>query len=163
MSESAGEKTEQATPKKLQEAYDKGQFPRSPEVQTVFVMGAALMALTFSGKDIWNDLALSQASIFGHLHETPITFDSLQGYAIKGVLLFSSCVWPVLAATMLGGLLAGGIQTRFRTAPEALGLHWERLNPVEGFKRTFSMSAAVPTSLAMMKLSLVIGLSYGVI
>lgn len=163
MSEFAGEKTEQATPKKLQEAHDRGQFPRSAEVQTVFVLGAALMALTFSGKEIWRLMALSQASILGHLHDTPITMSTLQGYAIKSALLFGSCVWPVLAATTLGGLLAGGIQTRFRTAPDALGFHWERLNPVEGFKRTFSMKAAVPTTIAIGKLSLVIALTYGVV
>jgi len=163
MSESAGEKTEQATPKRLQESQDKGKFPRSAEVQTVFVLGAALMALSFSGKEIWHLLGASQVSVLGHLHDTPITLSTIQGYAIKSALLFGSCVWPIFAATMLGGLLAGGIQTRFRTAPEALGFHWERLNPVEGFKRTFSMRAAVPTGLAMIKLSLVIGLSYGVI
>ena len=42
MSEQLGEKTEQATPRKLEEALKKGQFPRSAEVQTVFVLAAAL-------------------------------------------------------------------------------------------------------------------------
>jgi len=87
----------------------------------------------------------------------------MQGYAINSVLLFGRCVWPVLVATVTAGLLAGGIQTRFRVAPEALGFNWEKLNPVEGFKRVFSMKSAVPTGLSMVKISTIIALSYGVI
>jgi len=58
------------------------------------------------------------AVMLSHLHDTPLTVDAMQGYAIKAALVFGSCVWPILAATMLAGLLAGGIQTRFRTSPE---------------------------------------------
>ena len=42
MPEHAGEKTEQATPRRLEEALKKGQFARSAEVQTVFVLCAGL-------------------------------------------------------------------------------------------------------------------------
>jgi flagellar biosynthetic protein FlhB len=163
MSESAGEKTEQATPKRLEEAHKKGQFAKSREVQTVFVLMAAMIALMFSGGEIWQVMANTQAAILGHLHDIPLTSDAMQGYAVNGVLVFGHCVWPVLAATMLAGLLAGGIQTRFRTAPDALDLNWERLNPVEGMKRVFSGKSAVPALIGVVKLSVVIALSYGVI
>ncbi|MGA2855168.1 MAG: EscU/YscU/HrcU family type III secretion system export apparatus switch protein, partial [Verrucomicrobiota bacterium] len=84
------------------------------------------------------------------------------GYAVTAVLLLGQCVWPVLAATMIGGLLAGGIQTRFRTTSDVLGVNWERLSPVEGFKRVFSRSAAVKTGIGIVKLSVVITLCFNV-
>jgi flagellar biosynthetic protein FlhB len=163
VSEQAGDKTEQATPKKLEQAHNKGQFARSGEVQTAFVLMAALTALTLSGGEMWRLLASTQVVVLSHLHDTPLTVDAMQGYAIKGALVLGSCVWPVLAATVLAGLLAGGIQTRFRTAPDALDVQWERLNPVEGFKRVFSMRSAVPTGINILKLLVIIGLTYGVI
>jgi flagellar biosynthesis protein FlhB len=163
MPEFAGEKTEQATPKKLEEAYKKGQFAKSREVQTVAVLMAAMMALMFSGGEIWQLMANAQAAVLSHLHDTPLTPNAMQGYAINGLLLFGRCVWPVLVATMLAGLLAGGIQSRFRTASEALDLNWERINPINGFKRVFSMKSAVPTLIGIAKLSVVIALSYGVV
>ena len=46
MSEHTGEKTEQPTQRKLEEALKKGQIARSPEVQTVFVLLAGLGALS---------------------------------------------------------------------------------------------------------------------
>jgi flagellar biosynthetic protein FlhB len=54
--ESIGEKTEQPTPRKLEEAIKKGQIARSAEVQTVFVLVGALAALTFAGREIWAQL-----------------------------------------------------------------------------------------------------------
>jgi flagellar biosynthesis protein FlhB len=78
-------------------------------------------------------------------------------------LVLAHCVWPILAGTMLSGLLAGGLQTRFRTSPEALSLNWARLNPMTGFQRLFSMRAAVPTAINVLKLSVIIGLTYGVV
>jgi flagellar biosynthesis protein FlhB len=41
MAEQAGEKTEHPTPRRLEEAIKQGQFPRSAEVQTVFVLATA--------------------------------------------------------------------------------------------------------------------------
>jgi len=163
VSEHTGDKTEQATPKRLEQAYNKGQFARSAEVQTAFVLMAALVALTFSGGEMWRLLANSQAEMLSHLHDTPLVVDVMQGYAVRGALVLGSCVWPVLVATMLAGLLAGGIQTRFRTSPEALELNWERMNPVEGFRRVFSMRSAVPTGINILKITVIISLTYGVI
>lgn len=163
MSDQAGEKTEKPTGKRLEEALNKGQIARSPEVQTVFVMGGALMALGLTGGEMWRVMAQSCISIFSHLHDTAITVNGMQGYAIAGAMVLGHCVWPVMAATITGGLLAGGIQTRFRASPDALEINWERLNPVEGFKRLFSMRSSVATGLGIVKLSVIILLCYHVI
>ena len=163
MSEHVGEKTEQATPRRLEEAYKKGQFPRSAEVQTVFVLGGGMVALLFAGQDIWRNLGYAMYSTLGHLHEIPLTQDGLQRFFTNGLLLLGACVWPVLAAIVGAALLAGGAQSRFRASPEALGVNWERLDPVAGLKRVFSAQSAVTTGLGALKLAVVIALSYGVI
>ena len=163
MSEQTGEKVEQPTPRKLEEAQKRGQMARSVEVQTVFVLLAVICALSFTGREMWRLLAGSAASVLGHLHDTPLSINTLQGYAWHGALLFLQCVAPVVFAAMLGGVLAGAIQNRFTIASEALGLHWERLNPVAGFKRTFSGRSAVPALVALCKLLLIGGLTYGTV
>ncbi len=160
MSEHAGEKTEQATPRRLEEALKQGQFARSAEVQTVFVLAAGLAALKVFGGDLWRQLASTQTAIFGHLHEVPLTLDAMPGYAVQGVLVLAACVVPVLIATTVGGLLAGGIQNRFQTASEALSFKWERLNPLEGFKRIFSVRALMPTALSLLKLGVIVAFSW---
>ena len=61
---------------------------------------------------------------------------------------------------MLAGLLAGAIQNRFQTASEVLTPDWNRVNPVEGFKRLFSNQSLVPTAIAAVKFAVVLALTY---
>ena len=161
MSEQLGEKTEQPTLRKLEEAVRKGQFPRSAEVQTVVVLGGAMTALMFTGRECWAQFTHAFTGTLGHLHEIPLTFDSMQSHAVASALVVGQCVWPVVAAATLGGLLAGGLQSRFQTASEALSVDWTRLDPVAGLKRIFSLRSAVPAALGLLKLSAVIALTYG--
>ncbi|MEI2726839.1 MAG: EscU/YscU/HrcU family type III secretion system export apparatus switch protein [Verrucomicrobiota bacterium] len=156
----SGEKTEQPTPRRLEEAIKRGQFARSAEVQTVFVLLGGLIAFKFVGADLWQQLVTVQTSILGHLHEIPLSFDVMQAYAIRAALLFAACAGPILIGTTAGGLVAGGIQNRFQTASEALEPKWDRLNPAEGFKRVFSGRSLVPTGVSIMKLAVVAGLTY---
>jgi len=155
-----GEKTEQPTPRKLEEALKHGQIARSAEVQTAFVLLGALAALTFAGPEIWRQLVTASIMSFSHLHDTSLTTTALQGYAVTGTLVFLKCAGPVVIATMLAGLLAGAIQNRFNTASEALSPNWERLNPVAGFQRVFSFRSAVPTLIAIFKFAVIAGLTY---
>jgi flagellar biosynthetic protein FlhB len=163
MSEHTGEKTEQPTQRRLEDAVKRGQIPRSAEVQTVFVLFGALGALTFAGREIWQQFTNTTAYALGHLNNTPISVASLQGYGVAGVLFLLKCAGPVLIGTAMGGLVAGAIQNRFQTAPEALSPNWNRLNPVEGFKRVFSGRSAVPTLIAVGKLILILLLTWSVI
>jgi flagellar biosynthetic protein FlhB len=163
MFDQAGEKTEKASPRKLEEALKRGQIPRSAEVETVFALLAGLMAMTLFGGDMWQMLGVTTGQLLSHLHNVPLSEGMMQGYAITAALLFAKCVGPIVIAIMLGGLLAGGMQSRFNTASEALTPKWERLNPTEGLKRVFSAQSAAPTALAALKLLVIIALTYSVV
>lgn len=160
MSEQHGDKSEQATPRRLEEALKRGQIARSPEVQTVFVLMGGVAALTFVGQETWGHLVNATVTSLGHLHDTSVSAASLQGYAVSGTLTLLKCAGPVVLATMLTGLLAGAVQNRFNTAPEALAPDWNRLNPVAGFKRVFGGRSFVPVSMAAAKLAFIIALTY---
>lgn len=155
MAEHAGEKTEQATPKRLEEAIRKGQFARSAEVQTVFVLCSGLIALRVAGLDIWEKLAHVIVGILTDLDRISLAPENMQGYLINGSLLLAVCVGPIVLAAMVASLLAGGIQSRFNTASEAMDPNWDRVNPLTGFKRIFSIQTLVPTGLSLLKLVII--------
>jgi flagellar biosynthetic protein FlhB len=163
MSEQTGDKTEQPTPRKLDDAQKKGQIARSSELQTTFVLFAVVCALFFTGAEVWRNLAMTVAAVLGHIHDTALTPSALQGYAFRAALLFLECAAPIVLAAMMGGLLAGGIQNRFNTASEALGFHWERLNPAEGFKRVFSGRSVVPALVALVKFTVIFSLTFSTV
>jgi flagellar biosynthetic protein FlhB len=161
--EQTGEKTELPTQRRLEEAIKKGQTPRSAEVQTVFVLFGGVAALTFSGRETWQLFVNTEVQTFSHLHTTVLTPDSLQGYGVAGALLILKCAGPFVFITMLAGLVAGAIQNRFQTASEILTPDWNRVNPVEGFKRLFSQQSLVPTLIAAVKFGIVLLLTLSAI
>ncbi|WCJ58214.1 EscU/YscU/HrcU family type III secretion system export apparatus switch protein [Fontisphaera persica] len=153
-------KTEQPTARKLHEAEKKGQFARSQEVQTVFVLAASLMALVFTGQETWYRLAGAMASNLAHLHDQPLSHNSLPRLFIKWVWLLVASVGPVVLFAVAGALVAGSLQSRFRTASEVLEVDWNRVNPVPGFKRLLSLRSIPPLILNLIKLSAIVILSY---
>lgn len=157
------EKTEQPTQRKLEEAQQKGQIPRSPEVQTTLVLLGGLTAMVFFGRETWMVLATTLAGSLGHLHETPVTLNSMQGLMARIGILLLHAAGPIVLSAMIGGLLAGAMQSRFSTASEALALNWERLNPVEGLKRIFSFGSAMPTAISAVKMVVICGLTYSTV
>jgi flagellar biosynthetic protein FlhB len=84
----------------------------------------------------------------------------MQGYGLIGALMVLKCAGPFVLITLLAGLLAGAIQNRFQTASEVLAPDWNRVNPVEGFKRLFSNQSVVPTAIAAAKFTFVLALTY---
>lgn len=163
MSEHTGEKTEQPTPRRLEEAWKRGQFPRSAEIQTVVVLGAGFLALLFTGPETARLLSRSVAATLGHLHDVHLTRDSMQGFLVARVLVIGQCVWPMLAATAIAALLAGGMQSRFRAASEVLEPDWERLSPAKGIQRIFSVQSLVNLGMGVAKLVVILTLTWGVI
>jgi flagellar biosynthesis protein FlhB len=158
--QTAGEKTEQPTPRRLEEAIKRGQIAQSAEVQTVFVLLGFLAALAFAGREIWEQFVSVIVMTLSHLYDTTITSSSLQGYGVSAVFVLIKCVGPVILATATAGLIAGAIQNRFNTASEVLTPNWNRLNPVEGFQRLFSGRMLAPTILGAIKFAFILTITY---
>jgi len=77
--------------------------------------------------------------------------------------VLGQCVWPVVLGAMLSGLLAGAMQSRFQTASEAFSTDWKRLDPIAGLKRIFSGRSVVPAAVALLKLSVVLALTWSTV
>lgn len=160
---SHAEKTEPATPRRLEEAQKRGQIAHSKEVQTAFVLLGGLLALWLFGRTTWTLLGNTMVQMFQHLHRVPVAEAFVPRQAWGLMWLFASCVGPILVLVVGAGLLAGALQSKFTTASEALQPRWERLNPVEGLRRIFSARALMPTVVGLVKLLVIVALLYSVV
>jgi flagellar biosynthetic protein FlhB len=150
--EDKDQKTEEPTGKRVNEAMEKGQFARSPEIAVVFGLGAGLMALTLGIADGARLVSEYTGGLFGQLHtvnfqsgEVPVPL-LMAGRVVAVVLI------PFLVATTVAALLAGGLQSGFNLTPKALGFHPEKLNPITGFGRVFSKNSMVHGLLDLAKM-----------
>ena len=124
MSEESGDKTEQPTDKRLSEALGKGQFARSQEIQTAFVLMAGVWALQSYGGALLKDMTGVFHSVFFHLHDTTIDVSSLQDKASDSAFTLVSFVAPPVIATGVAGLAAGLVQSRFRMVSDPISFNW---------------------------------------
>lgn len=141
MADDGQEKTEEPSAKRLQEAYAKGNLPRSAEVSSA--------ALLLGGTAI---LALQLPSIAGFLVQEFRTWLWRAGADVRRgedlVAAVTALGWRLLVVVALVcgalaavSLVAGALQARGKLATEALAPKWERINPAANLKRLLGTEA----------------------
>lgn len=150
------EKTEEATPKRLEEAREKGQVAFSTELMTASTLVAALIGFTLAGPSLAEAAGRSVAGGLrqvGELGTTELDRESfvglLTGTMQEVVPAILALVLPVvLVAVLVGFAQVGG----FRLAPKALQPNPSKLDPIQGFKRMFGAKGWARTAMAALKL-----------
>ena len=149
------DRTEQATPKRREDARKKGDVPRSRELTMTFVMlsGASSMLL-FAGtmgsqirRAFSNGLVIERKLIFDENYLVS-HFAETAGKMFAGLLPLAIVL---VCAVFLGAAVIGGWSFSFK----AMAFKAERLNPIKGLKRVFSANAINELAKAIAKFSLV--------
>jgi flagellar biosynthetic protein FlhB len=155
MSEDSGEKTEEPTPHKLREAEKKGQVSKSKDLTSAILMLVAFHMLKFSGVYMWSQMTDIMEKSFnektvGHLlHETLFTL-------IKTMA-------PMFTANVITAIVVESLQTGFVMSFEPLAPKLDKLNPIEGFKKFFSLKQYVELFKSVIKMIVVVWLIISVI
>lgn len=155
----AQEKTEKATPKRLEESRRKGEVPRSRDLSAAAVTVAVGGALYGLGAQLAGDMA-------GLVH---ISLSLTRDQAMDSALLvptFVSAVGeglracaPVLLIALLAALLAPMLLGGWNFSTEALFPKFGRLNPLAGLKRMFSLRSLIELGKALAKFAVVAGIA----
>ncbi|MDA3806449.1 MAG: flagellar biosynthesis protein FlhB [Thiomicrorhabdus sp.] len=149
------EKSEEPTEKKLREAREKGQVPRSKELTTLLLTLSAALFFMFYGKVMLADFEVILTR--GLSFERSLAFDTLKMFDLIGALMLQAVylILPFLLLMMLialvGPLLLGG----WSFSAKAMAPKASKLNPVSGMKRMFSTMALMELFKALAKFSLV--------
>ena len=145
------QRTETATAKKRGEAFEKGQFARSPDVQVAFVLVAALVVLLFYGTDVARALRDFAAGVLRNLGTTRLTSAMLIERCHEATRQFLSAATPMLVACFVAAVLGGGLQTRFRMTPKVIEFKPEKLNFVTGFMGLFNANSLMTLPFDLLK------------
>jgi flagellar biosynthetic protein FlhB len=146
------QKTEKPSEKRLNEALERGQFAKSPELSLLLLLAATLGALSLTLEASARDISDYAISIFSHFASASVTRDTATAQLGELILTVGRALGPVLVATVGAAVLTSGVQSGFRLTPEALTFNLDKLNPVEGFGRVFSKYSLVRTGIDILKL-----------
>ena len=150
-----GLQTEQPTEKKLRDAAEEGNFAKTPDVQTVFVLVAAFGVVSFYGREQAQAVASIAVGIFAGLARYQIGMAAIPDWAMLSGQTMLGLVLPMCLTCTLAVIVACGLQSRFQLSPKVLELKFSRINPFEGFKRIFSGQVWVKLGTDALKLFII--------
>lgn len=137
------DKTEDPSPKKIDEAIKRGDVAKSQELSTFFVLSASTVFVAFMTPRLTRDLSASLSSFFDHAGDIPLDSRSLNDIYLKvGAILGGALILPSLLflAAAIGG---SAIQHRLLFTFEPLIPKFSKISPLSGLKRIFSVEGAV--------------------
>ncbi len=149
------ERTERATPKRLEEARRKGQVPRSRELATALMLLGAAGLLLAAGPRLGRELAgLMAAGLRGDpaaLSDPAALLAHLTGAVGRGFAAVAPLLALLAVAAVAGSVALGG----FSYSLEAARPRWSKLSPLQGLKRILSWRGLAELGKALLKLALV--------
>jgi flagellar biosynthesis protein FlhB len=162
-SEMGGERTEEPSQRRLQEARERGQIPRSRELTNFATMIAGSAMIVATGASL--TARLSQTMRRGLV----IDENSLRGTDSMLSTLGNACtsaviaVIPVFGALMGLALLASVVLGGWNFSAQALMPDFSRLSPMSGLKRVFGLHGLSELGKALLKCLVVGGVCAGIV
>lgn len=155
MADEYGEKTEAATPRKLQEARDEGRIPRSQELSVALLLLGIALVLTAVVPSVANRLlgimgaGLASAGDQAFSAESAVRKLQALGWRTLAVTI-------TVAASMAGiALVVSAAQARGVVSVTPLMPKWERVSPASNVKRIVGVQSLVELLKSLIKLVIV--------
>jgi flagellar biosynthetic protein FlhB len=150
------EKTEDPTQKRLKDAHDKGDVPKSQEVSTWFTLAGATLMIAIMAPGAAASLGNLLKGYIEHAHQIPV-----DGYALKALWRDTGqsvalIVGLPLLALVIMAVFGNLIQHQPLLTAETIKPKLSKVSPLSGFKRLFSSESLVNFAKGMVKI-LVVG------
>jgi flagellar biosynthetic protein FlhB len=149
------EKNEQATPKRREEAREKGQVAKSRELASVAVLGACLVYFYFGASTIGIRLMALMRNSLSQSGQMAVSIENIQPLLTD--LLFKSfaLLAPFLLVAMIAGLMINILQVGFHVSSKAIAPKFSKIDPMKGLKRLFSMRSLFELVKNILKMAII--------
>jgi flagellar biosynthetic protein FlhB len=149
------ERTEDPTEKRIDEAYKRGDVPKSQEVNTWFVMAGATLALALFAPGSTEALMLAMRGVLANAGQLPADGSVLRGIVLALSLAVAGALALPLLILSVSALFGNLIQHRSVFSLEGITPKLSRVSPAAGFKRLFSKQSIALFVKGLVKLGIV--------
>ncbi|MEM6985331.1 MAG: flagellar biosynthesis protein FlhB [Pseudomonadota bacterium] len=153
--ENGQERTEEPTERKLRQAREQGQIPRSREFNTMFIMMAGAGALWTGGQVLIDELLSLMTASFavqpGDLLAPHFIGLQLKRFTLDVGVAMMPMMLMLLVVALFSPILLGG----WSFSVQAMAPKFERISPLAGAKRIFSARSAMELVKSILKVVLV--------
>jgi flagellar biosynthesis protein FlhB len=161
--DSSQEKEEAPSEKKRDDARKKGTVAKSTEVNSVFVLLTAIFLLRLVGPWMMHEFDAHIRQYFALCSTADMTMQRLIELSQGAIVLLIKVILPFAGAILCAGVLANIVQIGLLFTLEPMTPKLEKLNPLSGLKRIFSMRTVVETIKNILKIILIGYIAYATI
>ncbi|MDO9181565.1 MAG: flagellar biosynthesis protein FlhB [Bacteriovorax sp.] len=155
-----GEKTEEPSQHRIDEFRKKGDVATSKELTSVLVLAACLMTLSMSLVYVYEEMSKYIEWLYTLDIASAYSEKSLNTIATKTFMVALKCGAPVMCTALCAGILAQVAQIGFLYSPDILELNFDRVNPLNGIKKLFSMQSIFEAVKGIIKFAVVLSVVY---
>jgi flagellar biosynthetic protein FlhB len=162
-SEQGGEKTEDPSQRRLEQARERGQLPRSRELTNFATMIGGSASLIAVGGTLIGRLSTimrTSLTIDPQLLSSPQSMMAALGEAILSAL---TALLPIFGALVGLVLLAAVVLGGWNFSPAALTPNFSRMSPLAGLQRLFGLHGATELGKALLKCVVIGGVCAGIV
>jgi len=159
MADDDQEKTEEATPKKIEDAKKDGNVPKSQDlagfVTLVIAIGVLLAMLNFMKEQIIS-LYIYYSKFIGQ----PLTLPTVKMIVVNTFARSLLMILPVCICVAIAGVIANVMQFGFIFTTKPIMPNFGKINPLKGLKNLFSMKKVIDSIKIVLKVSIVFGVGF---
>ena len=152
---SAQEKTEDPTPKRMEKAFEEGQVLSSKELFVFSTLFTGLLIYFFASMYSGQILGEWGGFFNFNMKEFQGELSRLSFQAVRYVIVYGMFFGVPLLVIVL--LTQGALAGRINFAPKALEFRGSRIDPLKGLKRMFSLKSLVELAKSILKVVFLIG------
>jgi len=155
-------KTEEATPRRLEEARKDGDVPKSFELAQVSALAGTFLALSMGGGLMARNLAEQLLPFISHPDNIDIRGSGV-AVSLQVVYAAAPVLMAVMGATILAGIGGNVVQHGVLFTTKKLQPDFSRISPAQGFKRIFGIDGMMNFLRALLKVLLVSAVAWWVL
>jgi len=155
MAESSGEKTQDATPHRRQQAREKGQVAYSQDLGSAALLIIGTLLLMSWGKNIVDLSGRIMKFQLENVGSLKLDRDAIVAGAGGLVAALGRMLLPILALLTIGSVIVNLFQVGFLFTPQRLMPDFSRLSPAAGLKRIVSLSGVMRLGFGLFKVLIV--------
>ncbi|MES2034151.1 MAG: flagellar biosynthesis protein FlhB [Pseudomonadota bacterium] len=152
MAEDAGSKTEEPTPKKLEDARKKGDIAKSQDISQLASLVGAFSVLAIGGGWFARDMAMQLLPFVAHPQDYDLSSGGLMLIGQQATMAAAPTLIAVLFAAALAGFAGNVFQTGLMWTGEKLKPDFKKVSPMEGFKKIFGIDGFVQFLKSVLKI-----------
>ncbi len=159
-SEDQGERSEEATQQRREDFRKRGQVAQTKELSAVLMLFCSVLMIWIMSHFFFHHIAELFTRTMGEDLIAAVRAGDLFLLANVAVGKMAILLLPMLAVYWVIGFASTLLQVGFLYNEEALQIKWERMDPVQGFQRLFSLKAVVEGGKAVAKMVVICLLCY---